>query len=83
MLKELLANVVQARRNSDRSSYYDATTLEQLIGDKARYLQASGYLDYPALVHLETRAVCNAACNFCPYEKLERKGTVMPDALIR
>lgn len=27
-------------------------------------------------------AVCNAACTFCPYPTLERKGTKMPDALL-
>jgi MoaA/NifB/PqqE/SkfB family radical SAM enzyme len=27
-------------------------------------------------------AKCNAACNFCPSPELERKGVVMPDALI-
>jgi len=40
------------------------------------------YLDYPKHVHLETKALCSAACNFCPYPTLERKGTVMPDDLI-
>ena len=40
------------------------------------------YLDYPAHVHFETLAKCNAACVFCPYPTMERKGTMMPDALI-
>lgn len=40
------------------------------------------YLDFPAHVHLETKALCNAACSFCPYSTLERKGIKMPDALI-
>ncbi|MBC7541449.1 MAG: tetratricopeptide repeat protein [Candidatus Sericytochromatia bacterium] len=42
----------------------------------------SRYMDYPAHVHLETLAVCTAACNFCPYPSLERKGTRMDSALI-
>ena len=42
----------------------------------------SPYLDFPAHVHLETNALCNAACTFCPYPTLERKGAKMPDALI-
>lgn len=42
----------------------------------------SPYLEYPAHVHLETLAQCNAACNFCPYPTLERKGERMSDALI-
>src|SRR5271167_3727849 len=45
-------------------------------------MRKSPYLDFPAHVHLETNALCNAACNFCPYPSLERKGAKMPDALI-
>lgn len=44
--------------------------------------RASRYLDYPRYLHLETLAMCNAACTFCPYPGLERKGTRMPDELI-
>jgi len=40
------------------------------------------HLDWPAFVHLETIALCNAACSFCPYPAMERKGERMPDALI-
>ncbi len=39
-------------------------------------------LDYPGAVHLETWAECNAACSFCPYPILDRKGIKMSDALI-
>ncbi len=45
-------------------------------------MRKSPYLDFPQHVHLETNALCNAACNFCPYPSLERKGTKMPDQLI-
>jgi len=45
-------------------------------------MRKSPYLDFPAHVHLETNALCNAACNFCPYPTLERRGAKMPDALI-
>ena len=45
-------------------------------------MRRSPYLDFPAHVHLETNALCNAACNFCPYPTLERRGSKMPDALI-
>jgi len=31
---------------------------------------------------VETIALCNAACSFCPYATLERKGTRMSDALV-
>lgn len=40
------------------------------------------YLDQPHEVSLETLALCNAACNFCPYPTLERQGTRMGDALV-
>lgn len=40
------------------------------------------YLYQPKEVSLETLALCNAACTFCPYPTLERKGTKMPDELI-
>jgi MoaA/NifB/PqqE/SkfB family radical SAM enzyme len=65
-----------------RAPYYDEELLAPRMRRKAEYLRASGYLSYPALVHVETQAVCNAACSFCPYPGLERKGVRMPDALI-
>jgi hypothetical protein len=40
------------------------------------------FLDHPHEVSLETLAVCNAACTFCPYPTLERQGTMMPLPLI-
>lgn len=39
-------------------------------------------VDYPAVVSIETFAYCNAACEFCPYPNLTRKGEKMPDELI-
>jgi MoaA/NifB/PqqE/SkfB family radical SAM enzyme len=42
----------------------------------------SHYMDYPQQVHIETQAVCNATCTFCPYTRMERIGTRMPDELI-
>ena len=40
------------------------------------------YLDQPHEVSLETLSLCNAACSFCPYPTIERKGNKMSDALI-
>lgn len=40
------------------------------------------FLEYPAHIHLETFAQCNAACSFCPYPEIDRKGTRMGDDLI-
>jgi hypothetical protein len=38
-------------------------------------------IDYPAVVSIETFVQCNAACRFCPYPQLTRKGERMPDTL--
>ncbi len=45
-------------------------------------LRHSVYMDYPREVNVETLAVCNAACTFCPYPTIERKGTSLPMELI-
>lgn len=45
-------------------------------------LKRSHYMNWPAHVHLETLALCNAACSFCPYPSLARQGEKMPDELI-
>ena len=45
-------------------------------------LRRSKYKDFPTEVAFETMTLCNAACSFCPYPQLERKGTRMPDELI-
>jgi MoaA/NifB/PqqE/SkfB family radical SAM enzyme len=39
-------------------------------------------MDFPAHVHFETFAKCNAHCVFCPSAKLVRSGTRMPSELI-
>ncbi|MCC6531886.1 MAG: radical SAM/SPASM domain-containing protein [Burkholderiales bacterium] len=82
MLGGLLAKLFRNRDARAARPHFDPAELGRLLSAKARQLRDDGFLDYPALVHLETRAVCNAACGFCPYERLERKGSVMPDALI-
>ncbi len=45
-------------------------------------LRASPYIDYPHEVAIETMAVCNAACVFCPYPDIARKGDKMPDDMV-
>ncbi len=62
--------------------FHSHVALVERIGDLSRLMRGK-YLDFPAFVHLETLAVCNAACDFCPYADLQRKGTKMPDALIQ
>ena len=47
-------------------------------------LQASNqWLDFPRAVSIETYSLCNAACTFCPYPDLERKGERMSEALFQ
>ena len=43
--------------------------------------QNSHYIDYPQQVHIETQAICNAKCIFCPYVELDRRGQRMSDEL--
>ena len=45
-------------------------------------LRRSPYMDYPLEVTIETQAICNAKCNFCPYPTMERQGDRMSDELI-
>ena len=79
-----------ALRTAERAR--DAREVSSRFGDLPRHarkyqrlvesLRTSRYMDYPREVAIETLAVCNAACSFCPYPGLERKGDRMPDALI-
>lgn len=45
-------------------------------------LYRSRYVDFPQQVGIESLALCNAACNFCPYPTMKRKGERMTDELI-
>lgn len=45
-------------------------------------LRKSPYMEFPSHVHMETLALCPAACSFCPYPTLDRQGTRMSDELI-
>lgn len=40
------------------------------------------FLEYPIEVSVETMALCNARCTFCPYPTIDRKGEKMPDELL-
>lgn len=41
------------------------------------------YLEQPQEVSFETLALCNAACVFCPYPTLARRGTELPGVVIQ
>lgn len=62
----------------------DFTGMRTLISYQRQVLamRKSVCIDFPAHVHLETLSLCNAACSFCPYPTLDRKGGAMDDALI-
>jgi hypothetical protein len=40
------------------------------------------FADYPMEVSVETMALCNARCTFCPYPTLDRKGEKMSDEML-
>lgn len=40
------------------------------------------FQDQPFEISLETYAICNARCSFCPYPDIDRKGVKMSDELI-
>lgn len=88
MLWSVLKGLVNFRRpafpfaDMEALPYHDPQRLARDISRKAEYLRGGGYLEWPAIVHMETIAICNAACDFCPYPTLERKGERMPDAMI-
>lgn len=44
--------------------------------------QFARYMRQPREVSIETFALCNARCTFCPYPTLDRKGVKMPMGLI-
>jgi len=85
MLRTLARQVISLLRRpspTDGGQFYAHGDLVRQLEAKAGQLQALGYLDYPAMIHLETITACNAACNFCPYPTVARKGNRMPDSLI-
>ncbi len=88
MLWSLLKDLLAAQRprppfeDMEALPYHDPQQLALAVSRKAGFLGQHGYLRWPAMVHMETIAVCNAACDFCPYPTLERQGARMPDAMI-
>jgi hypothetical protein len=55
--------------------------LTETVDKRLNWLR-DNYLDQPAEIAIETQAVCNAACTFCPYPTLERIGTKMPTEML-
>lgn len=64
-------------RASPREPHF--STAEARLDLDGRRLSASReWLDDPMIVSIETFTRCNAACDFCPYSDLSRKGSRMP-----
>lgn len=90
---EAYNNLVRLLQNAQRLEEIEALN-QDLHTKKGRELSLKKYqlivntrksslhMEYPAHVHMETMAKCNAACVFCPYPDLERKGAQMSDALV-
>jgi hypothetical protein len=82
-----VAGILEAQRTLTEMPIYGQTSSSDFHGSPYQEhvlgLSAGPYLDFPAVVSIETLSLCNAICDFCPYPGLERKGEVMPDSLIR
>lgn len=55
---------------------------ELIYKQHAEWLASSRYVDFPYQIGIESRALCNATCGFCPYPTMKRKGQRMDDALL-
>jgi len=75
----LWVGVLQEFDRHPQGSFGIGDLLEQVNFAKIR---CSPHMDYPMEVHIETLAVCNAACTFCPYPTMDRRGDRMSDQLI-
>ncbi len=40
------------------------------------------YQSFPSTISIETLCLCNAFCSFCPYDRIKRKGSKLPDNII-
>jgi Radical SAM superfamily/Iron-sulfur cluster-binding domain len=71
---------------TQEKSFHRQISVEDFHGspyqDQVLALRKGPYLDFPATLSIETMSLCNAACDFCPYPGLDRKGETMPDQII-
>ncbi len=71
---------IEGRRSEAQQEFYERTAQHYEAG--LDDLKNSRYVDFPRMVGIESMAVCNASCGFCPYPTMERKGDRMSDELI-
>jgi sulfatase maturation enzyme AslB (radical SAM superfamily) len=81
--RKIWLRVLGLESRPDDGQFHDFENLVRNNTRHAEALRASPYMDFPNFVHIETLALCNAACEFCPYPAMTRRGTRMPDELIR
>ncbi len=78
--------MTESMRAQTTESFFRLITVDNFHGrhyqDEVLALREGGYIDFPATVTIETLSLCNAACNFCPYPGLDRKGERLQDEII-
>ncbi|MBX2861046.1 MAG: SPASM domain-containing protein [Vampirovibrio sp.] len=77
-------NAAQGNQSNTVQNKATGASAVELIQYQRKVIQmrSTPYMNYPAHVHLETLALCPAACSFCPYPSLERQGAKMSDELL-
>ncbi len=86
----LMAAQFHARPEMQKPIAQEVRRLVEMVPDRggiltehAQFLSMKKkYSEYPSVVQMETLSTCNAACLFCPYPVMERKGEKMPDELL-
>lgn len=73
-------NPKEESRSAAQEAFFDETETNYSAGLAA--LRDSRYTDFPRMVGIETMAVCNGSCTFCPYPTMSRKGDRMSDSLL-
>ena len=48
---------------------------------KRHFRDRAHYMDYPKAIYIETTGRCNAKCDFCPHQTLDRRNDAMDDSL--
>ncbi len=66
--------------SSDYTRWLERQIQNQIVSVEA--MRESGYMNWPRHVQVETVALCDAACAFCPYPGLARKGARLSDQSI-
>jgi MoaA/NifB/PqqE/SkfB family radical SAM enzyme len=81
-LQSRVSRAINSFSGNAGKRYYDEKELVSRLSLRAESLQRD-YIETPFVVSIETLALCNAACSFCPYDTMERKGTEMSMELIK